>query len=916
MAEFKWLTKESEKFLKSDYLKDGVEPLDRIKQICDEAEKRSGIEGFSDKFFEYMSYGWISLASPIWANYGLDRGLSISCFNVDVQDDTADIVRASAEVGMMSKVGGGTSGYFGKLRPRGSMISGGGKSNGTVSFMELFDSVTNIISQNGIRRGSFASYLPIEHGDIKEYLTLRDIGSPIQRMSFAVTVTDNWMQEMIDGDSEKRKLWAKVLQKRAESGFPYIMFTDNVNRNKPQVYKDKNIDINSSNLCFVGSDRVVSSRGYLTAEELFEQGGELELFDGERLVSSSDMKLREKNVPVYKVTLDNGLEHTVTHYHGMAKVDKKGNIIRTPLSDLKIGDYIAVQTKKGLFGNKSLIDEAFLLGLYQSDGTQHKDIIMLDIWENDFDIIDEIQEKFDSVHYKYNCDSYYTGSGYRSRKPAYFHDCVISNGDVKKKRLSSKTLKKALNFEKGYVPSWIWESDEKTQWSYIKGLLYADGTIYKSKTNGESIQISYSDINREFLKELQLLFNNLGLQSSIRLLRKGGGILLPDGKGGKKIYNNKDCYRLIVGNKNSALEIEKNTGFLSRKNIYLDDRDYRDNSKKQYQIISIEQMENQDVYCPTIYTEDHIFIVNGIKTFNCTEILLQSDETQSFVCCLSSVNLLYYDDWKNTDLVQTVMIFLDTVLDEFIEKASKIPFLEKTVNFTKNQRAVGLGVLGWHSYLQSKMIPFESFDAKMLNAEIFNHINEESLKISKQLAKEKGEPELLKGYGERFTTRIAIAPTTSSSFILGQVSPSIEPLASNYFIKDLAKGKFTYKNPYLKELLKQKDKDLQEVWDSILMKGGSVQHLTFLTDLEKSVFKTFGEISQLEIIQQAAQRQPFIDQGQSINLMIHAEVPVKEVNSLMIEAWKLGIKTLYYQRSVNSAQEVGRKLRECVSCQS
>ena len=548
MAEFKWLTKESEKFLKSDYLKDGVEPLDRIKQICDEAEKRSGIEGFSDKFFEYMSYGWISLASPIWANYGLDRGLSISCFNVDVQDDTADIVRASAEVGMMSKVGGGTSGYFGKLRPRGSMISGGGKSNGTVSFMELFDSVTNIISQNGIRRGSFASYLPIEHGDIKEYLTLRDIGSPIQRMSFAVTVTDNWMQEMIDGDSEKRKLWAKVLQKRAESGFPYIMFTDNVNRNKPQVYKDKNIDINSSNLC--------------------------------------------------------------------------------------------------------------------------------------------------------------------------------------------------------------------------------------------------------------------------------------------------------------------------------------------------------------------------------TEILLQSDDTQSFVCCLSSVNLLYYDDWKNTDLVQTVMIFLDTVLDEFIEKASKIPFLEKTVNFTKNQRAVGLGVLGWHSYLQSKMIPFESFDAKMLNAKIFNHINEESLKISKQLAKEKGEPELLKGYGERFTTRIAIAPTTSSSFILGQVSPSIEPLASNYFIKDLAKGKFTYKNPYLKELLKQKDKDLQEVWDSILMKGGSVQHLTFLTDLEKSVFKTFGEISQLEIIQQAAQRQPFIDQGQSINLMIHAEVPVKEVNSLMIEAWKLGIKTLYYQRSVNSAQEVGRKLMECVSCQS
>lgn len=548
MSDFKWLTKDSEKFLKTDYLQEGVEPIERIRQISDEAERRSGIDGFSDKFYEYMSNGWISLSSPEWANYGLDRGLSISCFNVDIQDDTVDILRASAEVGMMSKIGGGTSGYFGNLRPRGSAITGGGKSNGSVSFMELFDNVTNIISQNGIRRGSFAAYLPIEHDDVKEFLTIRSTGSPIQRMSFAVTVTDEWMKSMIEGDTEKRKLWAKVLESRAEKGYPYILFSDNVDKGKPQVYKDKDIKINSSNLC--------------------------------------------------------------------------------------------------------------------------------------------------------------------------------------------------------------------------------------------------------------------------------------------------------------------------------------------------------------------------------TEILLQSDKDQSFVCCLASVNLLHYDDWKDTDLVQTVMIFLDTVLDEYIEKASGIPFLEKTVEFTKKQRAVGLGVLGWHSYLQSKMIPFESMEAKMLNSEIFQHLNNESLKISKELAKTKGEPEMLKGYGERFTTRLAIAPTTSSSFILGQVSPSIEPLVSNYFIKDLAKGKFTYKNPYLKNLLKQKDKDLPEVWDSILMKGGSIQHLNFLTEEERSVFKTFEEISQLEIIQQAAQRQQFIDQAQSINLMIHADVPVKDVNALIIQAWELGIKTLYYQRSVNSAQETSRKLNvECVSCQ-
>ena len=156
----------------------------------------------------------------------------------------------------------------------------------------------------------------------------------------------------------------------------------------------------------VGSDRVVSDRGYLTAQELYEQGGELILFDGEKPIKSSEMKLRERNAEVYKVTLENGMTHTVTSYHGMAKINDKNEIERTELKDLKIGDYIAVQTKKGLFGTKAMVDEAFLLGLYQSDGTQHKDNIMIDLWENDFDLIEEINSKFSNVFYKYGCDKY------------------------------------------------------------------------------------------------------------------------------------------------------------------------------------------------------------------------------------------------------------------------------------------------------------------------------------------------------------------------------------------------------------------------------------------------------------------------------------------------------------------------------
>jgi ribonucleoside-diphosphate reductase alpha chain len=214
------------------------------------------------------------------------------------------------------------------------------------------------------------------------------------------------------------------------------------------------------------------------------------------------------------------------------------------------------------------------------------------------------------------------------------------------------------------------------------------------------------------------------------------------------------------------------------------------------------------------------------------------------------------------------------------------------------------------------MIPFESMEAKMRNIEIFKHIRTLCDIATGSLAHIFGEPPLLEGYGKRNTTLIAIAPTTSSSFILGQVSPSIEPLNSNYFVKDLAKGKFTHKNPHLENLLKSKGKDTQDVWKDILVHGGSVQHLDFLSQTEKDVFKTFGEISQKEIIIQAAQRQKWIDQGQSLNLTIAPLTKPKDVNELLIFAWEQGIKSLYYQRSANPAQELARSILNCASCEA
>ncbi|HLW61999.1 MAG TPA: ribonucleoside-diphosphate reductase subunit alpha [Flavobacterium sp.] len=543
-----WLNEESEQILNRGYLLKGETTQKAIERIATAAAKRLYKPELSDAFIEMIEKGWMSLSSPIWANMGTERGLPISCFNVYVPDHIEGITHKLGEVIMQTKIGGGTSGYFGELRERGSAVTDNGKSSGAVSFMKLFDTAMDTISQGGVRRGAFAAYLDIDHPDIKEFLQIKDIGHPIQNLFYGVCIPDYWMQDMVEGDREKREIWAKVLESRQQKGLPYLFFTDNVNRNKPDVYKDKEMQIYASNLC--------------------------------------------------------------------------------------------------------------------------------------------------------------------------------------------------------------------------------------------------------------------------------------------------------------------------------------------------------------------------------SEIALPSSKDESFVCCLSSMNLELYDEWKDTEAVKLATYFLDAVMSEFIAKTEGNYYLQSAHNFAKNHRALGLGVMGWHSYLQKNNMAFESLEAKMLTNQIFKELQEKSFKASQDLARIYGEPEVLKGYGRRNTTLLAIAPTTSSSAILGQTSPGIEPFSSNYYKAGLAKGNFMRKNKYLKNLLEQKEIDSEETWRGIMLNHGSVQHIPELTQEEKDVFKTFKEISQYEIILQASIRQKYIDQAQSLNINIPSNIPIKEVNRLLIEAWKLGIKTLYYQRSQSVSKEFVNNLVSCTSCEA
>jgi len=306
----------------------------------------------------------------------------------------------------------------------------------------------------------------------------------------------------------------------------------------------------------------------------------------------------------------------------------------------------------------------------------------------------------------------------------------------------------------------------------------------------------------------------------------------------------------------------------------------------------------------------------------CSEITLFTDDDHSFICCLASLNLANYDEWKtqkiqNLSLPEITTAFLNGVLNEFINKAQTMFGLDKVVRHALKGRAIGIGVLGWHTLLQAKNMSFESFPTMMLNSEIFNFIHKEATQASKDLAKTFGEPEWCKGSGMYNSHLIAIAPTRSNSIISGDVSPGIEPIIANAYVDKTAKGTFIRKNPFLMLLLEKYEKNNDKIWKDIARKNGSVQHLEFLSENEKNVFKTAYEINQMAIITQAAQRQQFVCQSQSLNLFFPTEVKPSYFNKVHIEAWKMGIKTLYYCRSKSGIQaDIANRNEECASCES
>ena len=548
-----WMDEISLATISKGYLLPGETPKKAYRRVASAAASRLKKPELENKFYKLMWNGWLGLASPVLSNMGTDRGLPISCFGVDTPDSIRGIGLTNAELMKLTSQGGGVGISVSRIRPRGTEITGNGKSEGVVPWCKIYDSAIIATNQGSVRRGAASVNLDIEHPDIEEFLQIRrpkgDPNRQCLNLHQCVVVGDNFMRKLESRDQDAMGLWAEVLKSRMETGEPYVMFKDNVNKNNPMAYMMNNLDVSMTNIC--------------------------------------------------------------------------------------------------------------------------------------------------------------------------------------------------------------------------------------------------------------------------------------------------------------------------------------------------------------------------------TEITLFTDEEHSFICCLSSLNLAKYDEWKDTDAVELATWFLDGVMQEFIDKSNGRESLKRTHAHARKGRALGLGVMGWHTYLQQKQMPFNSIASTAYTHNIFSDLKLKAERASRDLAQEYGEPLWCKGTGMRNTHLLAIAPTVSNSVITGGISAGIEPLPANIYTFNGAKGTFIRKNKVLETMLEEKGENKDKWWDQMLADGGSVLNLpdNILSPEEKELFLTFPEINQLELVRQAAIRQRYLDQTQSLNLSFDPNDSPKWINQVHIEAWKLGVKTLYYLRTDSVIKgDLGSRQADCVSC--
>jgi len=880
-----WMTQEAIDTLSRGYLRAGETPRGMFERVAKTATKYLGHPpGIGDDIFEILWNGYVGGASPVLSNFGASSGLPISCYSNHISDSVPSIYSHLKESAALSQHGGGVGTYFGDIRPSGAPISSGGKSTGVVPWMRQFDQCASVVSQGGVRRGSFALYLPIDHPDLSEVLRTKDHSQGDPRdfvdSNLAVTISDEWVESLLAGDRDKQKLFGEVLKARLVSGSPYIVFIDNANRSNPECYKQRGLSVKLSNLCFTGDTLVAVA-------------------DGRNAVPISEL------VDTY-----------FDVYSARKRKSNGGGFINKWTTEIKPAT--AFKT-----GTKEIIEVELEDGSTFRCTPDHLLARRDCSWVEAKDSVGEILEPFSSFenscgHKMINTVS--NGAARQSRmiwenkngavSPGYHVDHIISRaGDnIENLQLLSKAshLAKTAQERIGKNDP-IHKVDSKFHSEYISAAMTGKkNPLFSGIDNYELIELG-KQIYREtesFTKKDYLVLREMGhnVPQSFSNYRFEGSF--------------KEYRSYVIGEKiyNGEYETSPSAPVNQRKlKNQLIEQEIALLKSTGLKVVSVRPVGIEDVYDLRVEDNHNFYIVtnekqnsilSGVLVHNCSEIFLHTDENHTFVCVLSSINLAKWEEWKEwkgpkTGLTvpELTVYLLDAVVEEFCYKADRITSMGRAVRFARKSRALGLGTMGLHALYQSKGLAFSSPEARDLNVKVHKFIKQKALKASREMAGIYGEPEWCLGTGLRHTHLMAIAPTKSNSVICGAGSEGIEPIDANYYVAKQAKGTFVRKNRYLELHLEKIDKNTDEVWESIMEFRGSVQHLEFLGSHTKEIFKTAREIDQFELIRQAADRQKYICQGQSLNLFVDPEESPERLFMLHLSAWKAGLKSLYYLKS-------------------
>ena len=879
--------------IQGGYLQEDETPKDGYRRLAKYASFLLKDESLEEKFFDILWNGWLVPSTPVMSNFGGDVALPISCFGSCIDDSLFEINRKCTEMSMLSKYGGGTSFDFSSIRPIGTKIKNGrgGTSDGIIPFIKQYDSAiiaskqgkcyiegTEVLTNLGFvdfrnvtkehllaqvddeRNITFTSDYELVNYNINETL-----------YSFSGKKRDNLINLNVTGNHrmviERRKDTSKMVNSKRVRTSRYWS-------NKLDIVEAKDFNPHRDNRIHVAGFIKGGKNQSLTPQERFmiayqADGGKTNLSKFNDIMQIVFHFSKDRKIERLKDILDDcGFEYNIK----ITKENTTKFYVTTPKEYVKpIFDWIDLKNV-----TVNWCDE-FLDELSYWDSHKYKAYFSYSttIYEN-INIIQAIaslsnkrttyakvikpNDKHSDKHKLTVWDNYKAIGGDAMKKGSFEYSGNVYCAVVPEGKLivrSNNMVSVCGNTRRGAVA--IYLNAEHKEYSDFLEIREPKGDIQRQAHNIHQGAI-FTD---EFMNKV----------------------------------------------------IEKNG---KEREIWLETIKKRVKTGEPYTMF----IDNANKVTPEWWKKNELIIRHSNL---CSEIFLpdsgKKESPTTFVCCLSALNLARYEEWKDTDTIFLATLFLDAVMEDFIQKGESGEYLgiEDAVSFAKKSRALGLGALGWHSFLQSKMLPFTSIASNAWTNIIFKQIKEETEKATLWLGEKYGEPEWCKGTGRRNLTLIAIAPNRSSSLLVGNTSQGIEPIAANLYMDDNAKGLHIRRNPYLEKLLEEKGKNISQVWDAISDAKGSVMNVRCLSDEEKQVFLTFREINQLELVKQAGIRQKYIDQGQSINLAFFSDAPAKFINQVHIEAWKLGLKSLYYLRSESNLKadtKIQRDLySECLACE-